>query len=753
MKTNFIICTFLLLGLGTSLLGQNKGLHVGGFLAPGLTQTSVAFNTDSLQYTADNGIGLRLNAELAYFFTEKLGIGTGLGFGRFSGGVTLSSDFAYSQGFDQSSTPFTTTGDSALAYQLNNIIKQGTNDQISMTALEIPILFKFRNGGFFIDAGPVISLGLGSPSLDGSNTYTQSGKFTWADGQSVTITDVPSYGFETDAVAEGNTTFESGGVAINFLVNAGYRLPLDPKQNSELRFGVTYMAGGGQISGMMADNQLFSRGLQEQNFHSLALSDRNERVSFSLPGVFLGYLRGFDTDGGGGGGGRTPCQPDEFEGVPVVFNQSISTRRETRNNDPEFEAIIKREKEFLNFKNADWNPANNQVLYCPAVVSPQSIGGRFPKKNQYLDYKRDRVQAGRFEIELTPKLAQKSFSLDLQDGSGNPINNFQARLTYKGTEVASGTYNSGQPFAQVYDDPDITYVLELSHDCYEAVRENITSAKNLDQPVRLVLRSSGNQTQLTLPVDFARSGAVTSPINVNGEIQLRNGRSSPVSGTLDGRNFNLSGGCGINVSGDYQVMLQKPRGYDVYQGTNSDWKTQSATIGMRDEQATSRIRIDRLPTYNMFYADISEITDRQSLIAVFEPLIEEINRNQDELLLYVSNSQSPEVIAVNNDFESFFETIAFRNTDLPTANFDRQRLAQELDPQKIVPERRIVVYHMFLSNTIHKLSRELLVEQFLEDTPEEQRPVELRIYTEEPIPASDQVKGEKYNVKITYIPI
>lgn len=100
------------------------------------------------------------------------------------------------------------------------------------------------------------------------------------------------------------------------------------------------------------------------------------------------------------------------------------------------------------------------------------------------------------------------------------------------------------------------------------------------------------------------------------------------------------------------LILDKPFGYDIHQeGDWTAWKNDKIKIPVKDLYID--LEIEKLPTFEFFYLDISDIYDLDAVTTLLE---NRITHNNVEFFIYLSNSNHP-VIAQRKNMEEFNELL------------------------------------------------------------------------------------------------
>lgn len=205
------------------IIEAKKGLYMDVHLSGAFTSIKgdlVSSASGSLESKSKFGVGYGIN--LDYMITDKFGITSGLTFMSYSTSYTLST-------FNQDA--FRTTDIDGDEYDL---LATGTNlqNEVKLNYMEIPIGVVLKFGGFFTRIGAKYGIAGSSSSSFEDGTITTSGYYP---KYSVTLEDIPEYGFDTFDLSGTDGTVEHKSVLNGFL-QLGFNAAISQK------VGITFMA-------------------------------------------------------------------------------------------------------------------------------------------------------------------------------------------------------------------------------------------------------------------------------------------------------------------------------------------------------------------------------------------------------------------------------------------------------------------------------------------------------------------------------
>jgi len=212
------------------------GLFVGLSLGP--SQTSISnegtLSVANLVSGSQNSFGGSL--EIGYFFSESIGISSGLGFTSYKSQLTLGT---YQNNFN--------TVDSENEAYERRVSGTGIKEVQNVGFLSLPVCLDIRlplgkKMGFYLQPGINLAIPI-------TKKYTSSGIFTYKGfypAYNVLLENLPAYGFPSNinGVTDGTLTIKS--LNINALVSAGFDFSI--QKNIQIGVGVSYSKSLSNIS-------------------------------------------------------------------------------------------------------------------------------------------------------------------------------------------------------------------------------------------------------------------------------------------------------------------------------------------------------------------------------------------------------------------------------------------------------------------------------------------------------------------------
>ena len=212
------------------------GLFVGLSLGP--SQTSISnegtLSVANLVSGSQNSFGGSL--EIGYFFSESIGISSGLGFNSYKSQLTLGT---YQNNFN--------TVDSENEAYERRVSGTGIKEVQNVGFLSLPVCLDIRlplgkKMGFYLQPGINLAIPI-------TKKYTSSGIFTYKGfypAYNVLLENLPAYGFPSNinGVTDGTLTIKS--LNINALVSAGFDFSI--QKNIQIGVGVSYSKSLSNIS-------------------------------------------------------------------------------------------------------------------------------------------------------------------------------------------------------------------------------------------------------------------------------------------------------------------------------------------------------------------------------------------------------------------------------------------------------------------------------------------------------------------------
>ncbi len=241
--TQIILAAFLLTGTQYECYSQDAdstivkpGLFVG--LSFGPSQTSITnvgmLTVANLVSSSQNSFGGSL--EIGYFFTESIGISSGLGYTSYKSQLTLAT---YQNIFN--------TVDSENEVYERRVSGTDIKEIQSVGFLSLPVFLDIRlplnkKMGLFIQPGINLAIPI-------TKKYASSGTFTYKGyypAYNVLLENLPAYGFPSNVHSITNEPLETKSININALVSAGFDFSI--QNNIQIGVGVSYSKSLSNIS-------------------------------------------------------------------------------------------------------------------------------------------------------------------------------------------------------------------------------------------------------------------------------------------------------------------------------------------------------------------------------------------------------------------------------------------------------------------------------------------------------------------------
>ena len=241
--THIILAAFLLTGTQHECYSQEAdsvvvkpGLFVG--LSFGPSQTSISnegtLSVANLVSSSQNSFGGSL--EIGYFFSESIGISSGLGFTSYKSQLTL----------DTYQNNFNTVDSENEAYE-RRVSGTSIKEIQNVGFLSLPVCLDIRlplskKMGFYLQPGINLAIPI-------TKKYTSSGTFTYKGyypAYNVLLENLPAYGFPSNVNSITNGTLEIKSININALISAGFDFSV--QKNIQIGVGVCYSKSLSNIS-------------------------------------------------------------------------------------------------------------------------------------------------------------------------------------------------------------------------------------------------------------------------------------------------------------------------------------------------------------------------------------------------------------------------------------------------------------------------------------------------------------------------
>jgi hypothetical protein len=722
--------------------------------------TYLPHESDSANLPIANGLGLQVGGTYLHFLNDHFGLGGGLELGLIPGKVEWRENgVRQSIAANRSAYYLNRNPNTNLSYQLESDYDIRQNIRLSIVNLVIPFVYQFDAG--YIKGGFKYILPVNQKfSAQSSSQAQDQGDFsehfpdTDPDWSVVLGDSMAAWGFGNNQLGEveGSSPFQAG---MAWFVSPGWRFPV----GSQTAFVELVLQGSlgnlRQEGGLVQNYDDRLEGEQTQ----YPLSSQVRKLSIRYYGVALGTTFG-----------RLPTEdknPPPLEALPILISQQINKRREAETADPEFKVILGDTIAFVDqnmrFSGADrkTHPAghpNNGVLYVNLEKENlQNLRGRFDPDNRDFVWIGEEVRAGSLNVVLAPT-RPSAFPVEARDEQGRTVNDLKARLFFQEKEIWQGRLDSGQAIPHVYRHPSIEYRLELSHECFETQDYLIKHTSSFTRGWQAQLASKPSRLVLEVPKVCLNPLLASSPV-LQGYLVV-DSKQVPLQGKVENNRLILDGGCAQELDHAGTFTMIKPHGINIQtHKKSSDWKEAEVEVGFQNGVVADTLLLERAATpFNLYYVDISEADDYQVIMDTLEKqLLHDIEQKED-FLGFISNGRTPVIVSEVSAYEDLLYGINKVERLTPNAAADKARLIELVDVDNLLPDRRKVRVKLFLSQTINKLSRDILVRQFLESLGEDVSQVEVTVYHYQAIPAAEKIdaistKGGTQELNVEYRPI
>lgn len=576
------------------------------------------------------------------------------------------------------------------------------------------------------------------PREDGTGTFA------------LTISDLPKYGFDSGiTISDTPKDLPMNSTAFAVNANIGVRFNISSSFYAFLQGGISQSA---TIASFNTNQYTPSSSSDEHNSvlnstGSISIRDIKGRAGF-------GFLFGPSPN-------NKVVPPQFIQKVPIEFVQTEGKRRNSGQSDPEFELIAPKILRSLDFKpssySIDVNLIETELSFDKREGSPAAITVSTKVKDSYMELLPydSKFAQNAYQVHLsTPNNKSLKMALVDQD-TESEVDGFDVELFMvhpaKGDVLIhkKEKVNSGYFIPKLYDHPEITYKLKLSHLCYEPEIATISSV-DFSGTKAIQAESKGEAEEIIIRVDQMGGDAF---MRIQGTIQERN-RTTPLSGTISGNEITLYAGCGQAPNKNYQLTLEKPLGYNLRTGSSaSNWKQANVRINMENGEPKSNqpLKLEALSTYNLFYVDIGEFQNRNRPRRSILSQVNTLTESGQEIFVYLSDGTSPYTASTSQELPSVLSKIALIFPDVPKAETDRDLLIKRINIPEIMPSRRIVNLHFYLGRTLYETSRNELINELTKAFPTGRENVKIFIYTDFEVSNSQKLERGVYKTPITYI--
>jgi hypothetical protein len=294
LRIFFLQLSLLLLGTGSFLTSRAQvpgTLRLGLQLYPAYQGLSADFGQTNSLRGEGGGFGVAARLEASWFFTEKLGVASGLGFSSLSTQI-IATDFVTIQEVNPADSRYYLAGNEptdGIAY--TRLDTANGTESLQATFVDIPLLLQYRHalGGWQLygSGGFVLSLG-GSYTARSTDARTHFGAqdFAYKPGSDIDLYDVGGMGFDRDVPTAGsgrNLGFRSSRIALQ--LGGGVAKSLGEKLEVNLGFALIQ-----SLSNLANPQEILPRNEASPVFRSVA--DAAQRLGSTRIGgqVGLSYL-------------------------------------------------------------------------------------------------------------------------------------------------------------------------------------------------------------------------------------------------------------------------------------------------------------------------------------------------------------------------------------------------------------------------------------------------------------------------------
>jgi len=340
----------------------------------------------------------------------------------------------------------------------------------------------------------------------------------------------------------------------------------------------------------------------------------------------------------------------------------------------EYELVIKHndyQTNTLTYTNNNW-PSNKQVLMDPKMVSFKPV--LLVVKDKYnADYS---VDTPKYSTITHPK-PDFHYSLDL--------NNADKEIW----EFTDGTSKTKIELDDIKSNETVKIKIQR-----KSVSNNFSLKLNCD-----------NMTSSSMPLEYHITGFE---------------KNDDQDGNMGPENFDLYAKFPNKVlpQDKIEINITKPPNYNIYlDGEDQDHDILSRTKTIIFKKAGSKkISCYRIPSFDFFYFDIADLTDKKKTMSYFEEKLIDINQTNSDYFMYLCNDRNP-VIAKNKDEYKNILNGMFKQRNTPPAIVvsDLDNIDSNLNKTKIKPSVKTVTFHFILSdsNYLSKRARNRIFDEFL----------------------------------------
>ncbi|MEM7374167.1 MAG: hypothetical protein AAF587_36575 [Bacteroidota bacterium] len=737
----------LVISLPSDLHGQSDKRKSGVELFVGAGPSTMMAKdglADSLTINHQGGLQFGANFLLGLSNQLAFGLGVQLNNGSYLAGLPAFASLGAQTTHERLNEPFT-----------QSLVASNVEERLEYSDIGVsPFLdFQLSDGKIqpYIRAG--VNLLLPSATFQATNgTLSKEAIFEGLDRTGgtfgVTLSDLPKYGFNSGiGISDTIQDLPVNSTAFGFQAAAGIRFSL----TDNLYF---FLQGGLSQSAALATFNL-------NEYSPSSVGNQNTSV---LSGTNSISKRDIKIKGGGAylfGGPPPPVPPQFIQKVPIEFVQAPAKRRNQNASDPEFELLAPKILRHLEFKPSSYkievDPMTSEIRFDNRQGNPAAITVSTKVKGgdvELMPY--DSKYSGSQDAYLVQLSTSntKSLKMALMDtDTESEVDGFDVELFMvhpsKGDILIhkSEQVNSGFFIPKLYDHPEISYKLKLSHLCYEPGTALISSA-DFSKTKVMEAESKGEAEEIIIPID---QQGLDEFMRIQGTIQERN-RKTPLSGTISGSDITLYAGCGQAPTSSFQLVLEKPLGYNLIAGSaSSNWKESDVRVNIRNGKAQQSLKLETIPTYNLFYVDIGEFQNRNRPRRSILQQVNKLAENGQKIFVYLSDGQSPYTASSAQELPSVLSKIALIFPDVPKAETDRTLLTQRMNVADVMPSRRVVNFHFYLGRTLYETSRNELVNELTKAFPEGRENINIYLYTDFEVSDTQKLDGGVYKTAVEYI--
>ena len=167
-----------------------------------------------------------------------------------------------------------------------------------------------------------------------------------------------------------------------------------------------------------------------------------------------------------------------------------------------------------------------------------------------------------------------------------------------------------------------------------------------------------------------------------------------------------------------EVIITKPSDFNIcLDGEKKDFDilTRKKQIIFK-QSGTKKIYCHRIPSFDFFYFDIADVSDKRKMISYFEEKIKEIRRTDNHYFMYLSNDRNYIIADDKDEYKNILNGIFNqRNTPPAIVVSDFENIENNLNKDIVMPLVKKVTFHLVLSdgNFLSERGRNRIFTKFL----------------------------------------